>query len=201
MRFDELYPEIGRPPALREGAPVSVARPLDAPTRGRKNTAAYNAHSYPTKVPPEAIEPFIEHHTKAGDVVLDAFCGSGMTGLAARRLGRTAILNDLSYGATHLAWNLTTPCDPDALGRAASAVLGAVEPAYAKWYETTGPDGGIDQIAWTLHSQSVACPSCGRPSSLWKEATDRERGVVATEWDCLGCGNEISKRSATPVGS
>src|SRR5207247_2346321 len=85
MRFDELYPEIGRPPAPSEGAPLSVDGPLDAPTRGRKNTAAYNAHSYPTKVPPEAIEPFIEHHTRPGDVVLDAFCGLGMTGLAARR--------------------------------------------------------------------------------------------------------------------
>src|SRR4051812_13498859 len=104
MRFAELYPEVGRFPAPRDAAPVSVDRPLDAPTRGRKNTAAYNAHSYPTKVPPEAIEPFIEHHTRAGDVVFDPFCGSGMTGLAARRLARTAVLNDLSFGAAHLAW-------------------------------------------------------------------------------------------------
>jgi DNA modification methylase len=201
IEFDELYPEIGHTPDPRSGLPLSVDAPLSSPTRGQKNTAAYNAHSYPTKVPPEAIEPFIEHHTRPGDVVLDAFCGSGMTGLAARRLGRTAILNDLSYGATHLAWNLTTYCDPDALGRAASAVLRAVEPSYARWYGTTQPDGHNSQLAWTLHSQSVACPTCGRPSSLWKEATDRERGVVAKHWDCHGCGNEISKRAAAPVGS
>jgi len=201
MRFDELYPEIGRLPAPRDGAPVSVDRPLDAPTRGKKNTAAYNAHSYPTKVPPEAIEPFIEHHTRPGDVVLDAFCGSGMTGLAARRLGRTAILNDLSFGAAHLAWNIATPCDPDALGRAAAAVLAAVEADYSRWYGTTSATGAPATIAWTLHSQSVACPRCARRSSLWHDATDPERGVVASSWPCPSCGTEISKRTARPLGS
>src|SRR5262245_54208869 len=61
-----------------------------------KGSAAYNAHSYPTKVPPEGIEPFIDYFTRPGDVVLDPFCGSGMTGLAAARTGRAVILNDLS---------------------------------------------------------------------------------------------------------
>ena len=32
---------------------------------------------------PEAIAPFINHYTKPGDVVVDPFCGSGMTGVAA----------------------------------------------------------------------------------------------------------------------
>ena len=68
--------------ARREGAPLDVDQPLARPTRGKKNTPAYNAHCYPTKVPPEAIEPYVAHHTRPGDLVLDPFCGSGMTGLA-----------------------------------------------------------------------------------------------------------------------
>ena len=74
---------------------------------GGRNSAFYLAHSYHTKVPPEAIEPFIRHHTEPGDVVLDPFCGSGMTGVAAALSGRRAILNDLSPAAIHLAWNHT----------------------------------------------------------------------------------------------
>lgn len=200
MLFEELYPVIGQLPEPREGPSVSVPHPLDTPARGKKNTAAYNAHSYPTKVPPEAIEPFIEHHTNPGDVVGDVFCGSGMTGLAARRLGRVAVMSDLSYGATHLAWNIATPCDPDALGRAAAAVLAAVEPEYERWYGTT-EDGETARIAWTLHSRTVACPKCGRASSLWQDATDPKRGVVASAWPCRSCGAEITKRSAKPIGS
>jgi hypothetical protein len=61
---------------------------------GGRNSAFYLAHSYHTKVPPEAIEPFIEHYSNAGDVILDPFCGSGMTGslprlLAAERFSTT----------------------------------------------------------------------------------------------------------------
>ncbi|MBI2191777.1 MAG: hypothetical protein HYU36_07325 [Planctomycetes bacterium] len=48
-----------------------------------KNDPIYNAHSYHTKVPPRAIIPYILHYTEPGDIVLDPFCGSGMTGVAA----------------------------------------------------------------------------------------------------------------------
>ncbi len=48
-----------------------------------KNDPIYNAHSYHTKVPPRAIIPYILHYTQPGDIVLDPFCGSGMTGVAA----------------------------------------------------------------------------------------------------------------------
>src|SRR5712671_2893042 len=48
-----------------------------------KNDLIYNAHSYHTKVPPRAIVPYILHYTEPGDLILDPFCGSGMTGVAA----------------------------------------------------------------------------------------------------------------------
>ena len=44
----------------------------------------YKAHAFPTKVPHEAIMRLILHYTRPGDLVLDGFCGSGMTGLAAQ---------------------------------------------------------------------------------------------------------------------
>ena len=48
-----------------------------------KNDRIYNAHSYHTKVPPRSIIPYILHYTKPGDLILDPFCGSDMTGVAA----------------------------------------------------------------------------------------------------------------------
>ena len=52
-----------------------------------KTDPLYKAHGYHTKVPHRAIVPSILHYTEPGDVVLDGFCGSGMTGVAAQWCG------------------------------------------------------------------------------------------------------------------
>src|ERR1700757_830670 len=49
-----------------------------------KTDPIYNAHSYHTKVPPRSIIPYILHYTEPGDLVLDVFCGSGMTAVPAK---------------------------------------------------------------------------------------------------------------------
>ncbi|HMO00357.1 MAG TPA: DNA methyltransferase [Miltoncostaeaceae bacterium] len=199
--FGELYPHLGTlastPTALE---PLDV-EPLIRPTRGSKNTAAYNTHSYPTKVPAEAIEPFIAHHTRPGDLVLDPFCGSGMTGLAARRLGRDVVLNDLGFGAAHLAWNLCEPCDPADLRDAARQVLLAVRDDYTDLYATPGRTRQPGTIRWTLYSTVAACAACGAHSRLWDDATDYDAGTVARHWPCPDCGEPIDKRTARVVAS
>ena len=46
---------------------------------------------HPTQKPVRALKPVIEAFTKPGEVVLDPFCGSGSTLLAAKILGRRYI--------------------------------------------------------------------------------------------------------------
>ena len=58
----------------------------------KRSDPIYNAHGYLTKVPVAAIEPFILAFTDPGDVVLDPFAGSGMTGVAAAVTGLGAPL-------------------------------------------------------------------------------------------------------------
>lgn len=64
--------------------------PFTVDTSVGKTDALYKAHSYHTKVPHLAIVPSILHYTEPGDVVLDGFCGSGMTGVAAQLCGSAA---------------------------------------------------------------------------------------------------------------
>ncbi len=120
-----------------------------------KNDPIYNAHSYHTKVPPRSIIPYILHYTQPGDVVLDPFCGSGMTGVAAQmcanppedllaqfpdlqdRVGpRACILNDLSPAACHIAYNYNTPVDVDALRREFERIKAAVQDEFDWLYGT-----------------------------------------------------------------
>src|SRR5437868_7528182 len=73
-----------------------VEQPYCKAISAGKNTYVYDAHTYHTKVPPQGIETLIDYYTLPGDVILDPFCGSGMTGIAAASIGRTALLSDLS---------------------------------------------------------------------------------------------------------
>lgn len=61
--------------------------PFAVDTSVGKTDALYKAHGYHTKVPHLAIVPSILHYTRPGDIVLDGFAGSGMTGVAAQWCG------------------------------------------------------------------------------------------------------------------
>src|ERR1044071_828062 len=60
----------------------SVEQPFAENIRAGKKTYVYDAHTSHTKVPPEGIAKLIEYYTEPGNVILDPFCGSGMTGVA-----------------------------------------------------------------------------------------------------------------------
>ena len=129
--------------------------PFAADIKEGKNDPIYNAHSYHTKVPPRSIIPYILHYTSPGDLILDPFCGSGMTGVAAQmcanppadllnsfpeftdRIGpRVFILNDLSPATCHIAYNYNTPVDVEALKHEFERIKAAVKDEFAWLYGT-----------------------------------------------------------------
>jgi len=62
-----------------------------------KNDPLYNLPSYHTKVPPRAIMRYILHYTEPGDIILDAFAGTGMTGVAAKLCSDKKTILELGY--------------------------------------------------------------------------------------------------------
>lgn len=201
MSLDDLYPDlhVRLDPAAPDGR-QDVTDALLVPARGSRSSPVFNAHSYHTKVPPEAIEPYIAHHTQPGAVVLDPFAGSGMTGVAARRLGRRAILNDLSPAAAHIAWNVTHACDPAALGVAAARALAAVANLHQDLYRAAcGGCRDAATVAFTIWSDRLACRMCGTPISIWEHGTNRSSGVVRPTLVCPSCDGETVRRGAIRV--
>jgi len=78
--IEDFIKQYGKP--CDPNVPYSK-EPFAADVSEGKNDPIYNAHSYHTKVPHKAIMRYILHYTEPGDVVLDGFCGTGMTGVAA----------------------------------------------------------------------------------------------------------------------
>ena len=185
-----------------------------------KTDAIYKAHSYHTKVPHLAIVPSILHYTQPGDVVLDGFSGSGMTGVAAQWCGtapasyrfeleqtwkkegraapkwgaRRAVLNDLSPAATFIGANYNIPFDVDAFAKAGKQLLNAVEQDIGWMYETLHSDGKTKgRIEYTVWSQVYSCPDCAGEVNFTEEALDEDSKRVKDDFPCPHCGAGLTK--------
>ena len=144
-------------------------------------TAIYNMHTYWSKKPHDAIRQYIQHYTQPGDLVLDPFCGSGGTALAALMEGRKAIAIDRSPAATFITKNYCTPVDPAELQAAFGELARKVKPEMDWLYETRCDRcGGVATTAYTVYSQVFKCPRCLEKVALFdcvlKTLTPGERG-------------------------
>jgi len=186
-----------------------------------KTDPIYKAHSYHTKVPHLAIVPSILHYTEPGDLVLDGFAGSGMTGVAAQWCGsapasyrheiemawkkegrpapkwgaRRVILNDLSPAATFIAANYNLPVDVDAFAKAGKQLLDELEAEIGWMYETLHTDGKTKgRIEYTVWSEVFSCPECAGTVNFLDEALEVESKRVREVFPCPHCGAELTKK-------
>ena len=185
-----------------------------------KTDPLYKAHSYHTKVPHLAIVPSILHYTEPGDIVLDGFAGSGMTGVGAQWCGaaptsyrrqlemewkkaglpapkwgvRRAVLNDLSPAATFIAANYNMPFDVDAFAKAGKKLLADVEREIGWMYETLHSDGKTKTpILYTVWSEIFSCQSCSGEVVFTCAALDEDTNRVSKTISCPHCGAKATK--------
>ena len=211
----------------RHGRPYDAGRPYHrepfaVDVSVGKTDPLYRAHGYHTKVPHLAIVPSILHYTRPGDLVLDGFCGSGMTGVAAqwcrtappayRRAlerqwaaegraapawgARRAILGDLSPAAAFIAANYNLPFDVDAFARAARTLLDDAAAEVGWMYETLHTDGTTrGRIDYTVWSEVFACPECAGEVVFIDEALDEGTGRTRSTFPCPHCGAALTKKT------
>jgi 16S rRNA G966 N2-methylase RsmD len=153
----------------------------------------YMAHAYLTKVPVPAIIPFVKAYTKPGDLVIDPFAGSGMTGVAAASVGRRARLSDISVLGQHIGRNYVNLVDPTELRRTADKVIAAARAALGDLYRVTCTGCGEDgQLAKTVWSTVVECGGCNAAVNYYEsmEAADWAKPKMV----CPHCAAPINAR-------
>lgn len=182
--------------------------PFVADVSEGKNDPIYNAHSYHTKVPHKAIMRYLAHYTSKNDVVLDGFCGTGMTAVANAHLGegRSSVLVDLSPIATFIARNLNGTLDSVAFMDAVRSLVDDIKnedsnlylTAHTGWrvrdrklvdhkqYNHPGTQNG--EVEFVLYSDVVACVDCGSQHSFYSIAVDEISDSLRSELKCPDCG-------------
>lgn len=200
-----------------------VTEPAVGDIKVGKNDPAYNAHSYHTKVPHQAIIKNILHYTDPGDVVLDSFSGSGMTALAAAKCGcsetlsemgfyisgedivneqnnvignkgaRLPIVSDLSPFATYITHNYTNAFLQEEFFVYSNKLLDFIKDEYSELYSTE-VNGSPKEITFTIWSEVHICESCGEGNTYWDLMTD-ENNNYDNNLTCGACGAEYKSRN------
>jgi DNA modification methylase len=179
----------------------------DIKSEGR--SAYYNFHYYHTKVPPEVIRDLIAHYTAPGDLILDPFCGSGMTGLGclladydahgnktakddSARSTRSVILNDLSPAACHIAGNYNSFVDPELIEKEFRRISEKLQPQISELYSTEHyePASGV----YDLRNPEVA----GRVKS-GDSKSNLIPIVESPDWEVVS-REEVQRRLGFPLG-
>lgn len=215
----EFVTQYGYP---RETAEEYGRKPFAVDVSEGKTDSLYRAHSYHTKVPHLAIVPSILHYTKPGDLVLDGFCGSGMTGVAAQWCGtaprdyrqrleadwkqagrnmpewgfRRVILADLSPAATFIAANYNIPFKVESFSESAQAILDEVTRELDWMYETLHTDGEtMGVINYTIWSEIFTCRECSNDVVFFDQAVDVDTGKIRKTIECPNCGAISTKEN------
>lgn len=198
---------------LREGKrkpDFEVKEPYASDVSEGKNNPIYMAHSYHTKVPHPAIMRYILHYTQPGDIVLDGFCGTGMTGVTSNMCGNKAevdaldekgvlfgtrhcICSDLSPMASLISASYNLPFNPQWFKKKAMSILEQVEKEWGWMYETE-VNGKTAKVNFTVWSDDFPCPSCGGELNYWDAAVDLENEIIRDDFECPHCGTHVTKK-------
>lgn len=172
-----------------------------------KSDAVYNAHGYHTKVPHRAIMRYILHYTEPNDVILDGFCGTGMTGIAAQFCGysgevaelklsgdmhvsvgdRFTVLCDLSPIATFVSFNYSNPTDLNEFQKETKKVLQKSEQELG-WMYITLHEASKDEIT---EAQSMLKLNDFQHIRARSKAGTINYTIWSDVFLCSNCGNEI----------
>lgn len=194
----------------RRNANFEVKEPYFKDVIARKNSPIYNAHSYHTKVPHEVVMTYLLHYTQPGDIIIDNFGGTGMTGVAANELNhaldyigkqnnnwgyRNCICGDLSTIASFITHNYTKDISKADFVKAAKSIFSSLETELSWMYKTDDDniEGTVNYYIW---SEVQVCPNCGNEFTYWDAAVDFENHKVKDKYNCPHCSVIISKKQS-----
>ena len=108
------------PPKAVKGGPKTIHI-------ANRRSALNDLHRFWSKKPYAAIEEYIQHFTRVGDLVLDPFCGRGTTGFASRLLGLPSFNVDSSPIAIAVTESKLAVTNPVEIVSTAKQLLETVE--------------------------------------------------------------------------
>jgi len=191
-------------------------KPIDHAVVAKPHTPVYKMHRYFARRPWSVFRALIEHYSNPGSIVLDPFCGGGVTVVEGLRLGRKVVGVDINPIATFVTELEVVPTNIEDLENAYSKIKKEVQNEIVSWYLTTCVKCGKEAIAqYFEYTNQYTCPDCQKTISIFEckrvrqgvylcnqcntkfRTTDAKRledRMIRVRYICSKCGKNLDKK-------
>ena len=187
----------------------TIEKLFSKPLPSTRSGAFNNTFPYPTRISPEAIAVYIACVTKPGDTVLDAFAGSGSTGIAAllcehpteqmkmlaKGFGveptwgkRNAVLYEIGTYASFATRTLLNRVSASEYKKSVDSFVAKAEEIIGSAYTVIDPNGQLGVIRHVIWSDILICPACNSEISYFEYGTTRNPVSFINQITCPHCG-------------
>jgi 16S rRNA G966 N2-methylase RsmD len=140
------------------------------------HTAMYLMHKYWARKPHNVVAKYIKNYSQEDEIVLDPFCGSGVTPIEAIRHHRKAIGIDLNPMATFITRQTAIPADTEVIRTTFSEIQAACKTQIEALYETK-------------------CKRCGAKAQILITIWDRDKKrPTEIRYFCPVCKKRMAKK-------
>jgi len=167
-------------------------KPIDHAVVARPPTPVYKMHRYFARRPWSVFRFLIEHYSNPGSIVLDSFCGGGVTVVEGLRLRRKVIGVDINPLATFVTRCEVLPCDLDQLEKEFERIEAEVKDKIDSLYLTKCPKCKKKVPAdWFEWSNVYECPECHEENII-----SECKKIRAGTYQCKGCKTPLQPLKA-----
>lgn len=145
-----------------------AVEPIQKSIKAKGHTAQYRMHKYYARRPYNVFRNLIFHYTDQGDIVLDPFCGGGVTVFESLAIYRKAIGVDLNPLGTFITEMQLKQVNLNDLREFLNNFLEEMKSEYQHFYEYEIENNKV-YIEWVEWAYKVSCPYCKTKIILSKD--------------------------------
>lgn len=177
-------------------------RYLENGIRAENHTPIYKMHRYFARRPHNVFRHLIETYTKEGDVVLDCFCGGGVTLVEGLATNRKVIAVDANPLATFVTDCQTTPIDIRRYEEIMDEIEFQMRNIVGGYYSTKSRESGeLTEIRWAELAYKALCDKCKNEVLLSNEnKAKKDEKNVNGKYVCPKCQHVVAAVSAKRTG-
>ncbi|MEM3551786.1 MAG: DNA methyltransferase [Candidatus Bathyarchaeia archaeon] len=157
-------------------------KPISKVVQAKPHSPIYMMHKFWARRPYNVFAELISHYSEPGDIVLDPFCGGGVTVVESLRLKRKVVGVDLNPLATYITEMEVKPLNIHNFWQEFEKIKKKLESELSQLYRTTCPlchgKAVFDWIEWAEDKPTkikYICPKCGTGV---KKATQEDADIA-----------------------